>query len=324
MNRQKSALSAFTLIELLVVIAIIAILAALLLPALTLAKAKARAISCMNNNKQLILATHQYAVDNNDFMPPNGDDDNDLDGEIYWLHVNMVDAQNPADACNLAILRDSNRNKLAPYTGRQAPGIYRCPDDQSTADPLGTGNILPRILSYSMNAAVGTVQNLSPGKNPCVAANNSPVWGGFLDTTDGKAIASDIDKGPYHGFGKISDNHAPGPGMVFVFIDEDFASMTYPVFNICMKNAGEGTGPTTMISWPGTYHGNSASLSFLDGHAEVHKWHDPRTKNSKQQLGNPISKIGNVGGKINNPAPQGQPDNPDLLWLQAHTTGRDR
>ena len=60
---------AFTLVELLVVIAIIAILAALLLPALSAAKAKARRSVCANNLRQICLGIRLYAEDHGDTLP---------------------------------------------------------------------------------------------------------------------------------------------------------------------------------------------------------------------------------------------------------------
>src|SRR5437867_4228156 len=84
---------AFTLIELLVVIAIIAVLAAMLLPALSKAKDKAKQISCVNNLKQISLAFLSYIGDYRDTFPGGAAKLPTLPADEDWVYWNASDSR---------------------------------------------------------------------------------------------------------------------------------------------------------------------------------------------------------------------------------------
>ena len=104
----------FTLVELLVVIAVIAILAALLLPALAIAKQKAKRTQCLSNLRQLAIGANSYAVDNRDYVMSA----RDIPGSDPPLFVQVC--LNPPDIASAALAGLTVQTNL--------PSVWTCPN----------------------------------------------------------------------------------------------------------------------------------------------------------------------------------------------------
>lgn len=233
---------ALTLVELLVVIAVIAILLALLQPALSLARAKAREVTCLNNLKQLQICAKLYSLDYDDFLLPNRN--------VYYVGTDKQTtgfSNNMTWCAGLAPFDTTTENveRGLLFKYNKSTDIYLCPSDRSRVrTPDGELLHLRRTRSYNLSQSINGL--------PYPPGTGTPP-----------------------GFAKESEIDDPTPAQLLFFVGVHEESIYDSHFGIPPRGSPYADEPRWW-DLPAGRHSQGCSFSFADGHVERWKWATPK------------------------------------------------
>jgi len=236
----------FTLVELLVVIAIIAILAALLLPALNRAKSKARKTTCMNNTRQICVASALYVSENNDILVP------------------MARLLNPLPQNRIIPYQDYVwwPDSLRPYT-KSGPELYTCPD----VPPVQAGVRMTNLFGIGMNF----------NELGVFPEDVDPATGPFVRDTDVKEPAETVF------FADAAYVNNPAEPNADLWIADTAREYTWTGFGVSLFETPPARNDQWTRNCVRVFnrHAGLANCIFVDGHALAVKssslgWQYPR------------------------------------------------
>jgi hypothetical protein len=163
---------------------------------------------------------------------------------------------------DMATLVDPAASLIASAGCVRSPFVFKCPSDTVVAPDSKE----PHVRDYSMNAATGgTVGTWDPSQQ-----SFNPDTGAF----DRTYIKDTKRK-------KMTILNHPGPAKVWVLLDEHPDSISDSVFQF------QPGWPPSSYQWqdmPASLHNGACCFSFADGHSEIHKWMDGRTKLQVKRL----------------------------------------